>query len=286
MSNSRKLTLVTLLGMFLLVGCNRAFYRQQADQDVACMVAEKSNDPRWALSNFNINMDPRSRYYDPYDPDAPPMPPDDPGLHQFMHCVDGKKGWSKWHQNGVRPDLENPGWRERLYEYAPINENGEIVLTLDSALQIAFINSPNYQETVETLYLSALDVTTERFRFDTQFFGGTGAGSRGNTMLNVTSSDTRLRLPSNARVQRNFATAGELVVDFVNEFMWTFGGPNPSSAFSALSFSFVQPLLRGAGRDIALEQLTIVERALLANLRAFHAVAKQVEHFFANVVQF
>ncbi len=33
--------------------------------------------------------------------------------------------------------------------------------------------------------------------------------------------------------------------------------------------NLVQPLLRGAGRVIALEQLTIVERALLANLRAF-----------------
>jgi hypothetical protein len=29
-------------------------------------------------------------------------------------------------------------------------------------------------------------------------------------------------------------------------------------------------LLRGAGRDVALEQLTFVERALLANLRAYH----------------
>ena len=36
------------------------------------------------------------------------------------------KGWPCWHQNGVRPDLENAGWRDRLPEYAPINENGEV----------------------------------------------------------------------------------------------------------------------------------------------------------------
>jgi hypothetical protein len=35
-----------------------------------------------------------------------------------------------------------------------------------------------------------------------------------------------------------------------------------------LNFSFIQPLLRAGGRAFALEQLTIVERALLANLRA------------------
>ena len=36
------------------------------------------------------------------------------------------------------------------------------------------------------------------------------------------------------------------------------------------NFSFVQPLLRGAGKDIALEQLTLAERELLADLRAYH----------------
>ena len=40
-------------------------------------------------------------------------------------------------------------------------------------------------------------------------------------------------------------------------------------AGSLLSTSFVQPLLRGAGRSIALEDLTQVERNLLANLRAY-----------------
>ena len=36
------------------------------------------------------------------------------------------------------------------------------------------------------------------------------------------------------------------------------------------NFSFVQPLLRGAGKDVALEQLTLAERGLLADLRAYH----------------
>jgi hypothetical protein len=232
------------------------------------MIAQKSTDPRWALPDFNINIDERSRYFDPYDPDATPMPPDDPESHKFMHCVDGKRGWPKWHQFGVRPDLENPAWQARLGEYAPMNEDGEVVLTLDTALQIAYINSPSYQDTLEELYLSALDVTTERFRFQTQFFGGTDTTF--SHLGRLRGGETNgLTQATDFELQRRFATAGELVVGFANQFVWQFAGSDSSSALSLLNFSLVQPLLRGAGRDIALETLTIVERALLANLRAF-----------------
>ena len=127
------------------------------------MIEEKSNDPRWAVDDFSIEMNPRSRYYDEYDPDKPPMPPDDPASHQYMHCVDCKKGWPHWHRNGDRYELENPNWRAHLAEYAPLNEKGEVVLDVDTALKLAYMHSPDYQQQLETLYLSALDVSTERF---------------------------------------------------------------------------------------------------------------------------
>lgn len=273
------LVVAAVIGAILMSGCNRAFYREQADMDVACMVAEKSTNPAWALPNFNINIDPRSRYYDPYDPDSPPMPPDDPELHRYMHCVDGKKGWPLWHANGDRSQLENPYWRMRLNEYAPINDSGEVVLTLDSALQIAYVNSPSYQETVEEVYLSALDVTTERFRFQTQFFGGTDTLFRHTGRLRG-GEINRLTQSTDFELRRRFATAGELVVGIANEFVWQFAGPDTNSVFSLLNFSFLQPLLRGAGRDVALETLTIVERALLANLRAF---AQYRQGFFTGI---
>ena len=41
------------------------------------------------------------------------------------------------------------------------------------------------------------------------------------------------------------------------------------SRTSLINFSFIQPLLKGGGRALIMERLTIVERALLANLRAF-----------------
>ena len=70
-------------------------------------------------------------------------------------------------------------------------------------------------------------------------------------------------------MRRKFATAGELLVGFANSFVWEFTGGDANLTSSIGSFSLVQPLLRGAGRNIALEQLTIVERVLLGNLRAY-----------------
>ena len=100
------------------------------------------------------------------------MPEDDPASHQYMRLVDGKKGWKHWHDNGDRIELENPAWRATLAEYVEIAEDGSVKLDVDSALRLAYIHSPNHQRQLETLYLSALSVSAERFRLDTQFFGG------------------------------------------------------------------------------------------------------------------
>ncbi len=251
-------------------GCTRQKYRIQADQEVQYLVAEKSGDPRWGLPGFSIDIDPRSRYYDPYNPDRPPMPRDDPASHVYMHCVYGKKGWPHWHRYGSRQRLDNSDWLSRLEEYVPLNEKGEVILTVDSALRLAYMHSPEHQTQLETLYLSALDVSTERFRLQTQYFGGNDTTALWIGRLPNANTSSTLSTVTELQARRRFATAGELLVGFANSFVWQFAGPDRNTgAFSILNLNFVQPLLRGAGRDIALEQLTIVERGLLANLRAY-----------------
>ena len=263
-----------------LVGCSRDQYRRQADQEVTSIVAEKSTDPRWGLSYFNIELDPRSRYFDPYPVDCTPMPTDDPVSHQFMHCVDDKKGWRHWHRFGSREFLENPLWRTALGEYVELSEDGAVKLNVDSALRLAYMHSPDHQRQLETLYLSALDVSTERFRLDTQFFGGNDTTYQHDGRLHPGGESNTLTTATDARLQRRFATAGELLVGFANSFVWQFAGPDTNATMSLLNLSLVQPLLRGAGRDIALEQLTIVERGLLANLRAY----QRYRHgFYTNI---
>ena len=150
--------------VFAASGCSRTKYRLQADLEAYDVIAERNCDPRWSAADYSIETDPRSRYFDAYDPDHSPMPPDDPASHEYMRLVDGKKGWKHWHDNGDRIELENPAWREALGEYVEIGEDGAIKLDVESALRLAYVHSPSHQRQLETLYLSALDVTAERFR--------------------------------------------------------------------------------------------------------------------------
>ena len=295
---NRKVRPIFILGAGMLIiasalsACSRAKYRLAADSEAYCLISEKNSDARWTVPRYGIEIDPRSRYHEEYRQDCPPMPMDDPASHRFMHCVDSKKGWPYWHNNGTRPELENSAWRDALGQYVETTKDGAIKLDLDSAIRLAYVHSPNHQTQLETLYLSALDVSRERFRLDTQFFGGTsgnyrhsgdlspagigliGAGTYGVTGPFVGEESNRLTLgrgigDPTLQARRTFATAGELLVGFANSFVVEFTGPNAGLHSSIANFALTQPLLRGAGRDIALEQLTFFERTLLANLRAY-----------------
>ena len=168
-----RIMVVTTMLAAALSGCTRGRYYLQADREVSTLLVEKSCDPRWAVPvNYTVRQDERSRFYDSYNQVLPPMPPDDPTAHRYMHCVDGKKGFPRWHVNGDRTSLDNPDWRSRLHEVVELSDAGAVVLTLDSAVRLAYLNSLDWQDQLETLYLSALDVSTERFQFDVQFYGG------------------------------------------------------------------------------------------------------------------
>ncbi len=287
------LVVTTLIGTLSQTGCSRQRYRIAADRQAGDLIAEKgAMNSDWALQELRVYGDKRSRYFDNFDPDKPPMPPDDPASHEFMQEVNGMKGWKHWYDNGIRRQLDNPCWREQLVQYASFNERDEVVLNIDSSLQIALVNSPTYQRQLETIYLSALDVSTERFRFETQFFGGSGTvfthlgnlsafgrpSNRGRGLGGprnvVTGEFNTLSTNTDLWASKRFATAGELVVGIANSIVWTFAGPDTNATGSLINASLVQPLLRGAGRNIALEQLTIVERGLLGNLRAMQRYRK------------
>jgi hypothetical protein len=259
------------LAVLALGGCTRTFYRTQADQQVYTLVEQKACNPDWPMPDFSVYPNPRARFYDPYDPDHEPMPPDDPNSHAYMKRVDGKNGYPWWHANGDTPFVENPDWMS----YLPLNQDGVLVLDADGAVEMARLQSRNYQTQLEELYLSALDVTFERFRFDAQFFAGWQAfytadgperGGAGNSR-SVLSTGT-FPATQGFRVNRLTSTGGEYVVGLANAMVWQFSGPDTQSANTLLDFALVQPLLRGGGRDRVLERLTLSERTLLANVRA------------------
>ena len=149
-------------------------------------------------------------------------------------------------------------------------------MPIENATQIALLQSPQYQEQLEQLYFTALDVSGERFQFDTQFFGGAqsrlGTDRGGPTELTLADRNMRMR--------RNFATGGNLLVGLANEIVWNLGDSSANTTANVLDFTLLMPLLRNAGRDKVMEGLTQSERDLLASVRAFERFRRS---FYLNI---
>ena len=254
-------------------GCNRAHYRNRADQEVTNVINEKIADA-CSPAIPSIQMDRASRMFDPFNPDRPPMPEDDSTANQYMKVLNGKKGYPLWDVNGKTNTAENPIW----WQYLPLDERGVLVLDADAAVRTAVLHNTVYQSEIETLYLSALDVSSERFFLGNQLFAGysasyTADGSlrRGNggSSRSTVNASTFSRGPRGIALQRQFNNGATLIAGFANSLTWQLAGPDTQSATTLLDFSLIQPLLRGGGRDLIMERLTLAERTLLYNVRAF-----------------
>ena len=276
------------VGMSAITGCSRQFWRQQAYRDTYSAVTEKLNDPHWQVPRIDLTPDPRSRFYDPYDPDCQPLPPDDPAAHEFMHCVNGKRGYKSWHKLGTALSIENPHWLE---PFGVAVQNADQVIghsqvqllkvTLPDSVELAYIHNRDYQSTIEDLYLSALQLTLERYSLGVRFLGtnGTEPGAGLATRTNATGV-TSGTLNSNFGVSQALTSGGQIAVELANQTLWVFGSPGNSA--TSLSYSLTQPLLFGAGRKIALEALTQAERDVLYNAST---LARFRQTLFAEVAR-
>ncbi|HJT75627.1 MAG TPA: hypothetical protein VJ739_00335, partial [Gemmataceae bacterium] len=161
-------------------------------------------------------------------------------------------------------------------------ERPPYLLKLEQTVELGLINSREYQDAREDLYLTALTVTLERFAFAPQFFaveqairqwagGRTPGGKQNNWTLN-----------SNAGVAQLFSTGALLLVNFANQTVFNLGGVagRPFTSVSTINLDLVQPLLRGGGRAVTLEPLTQAERNLLYEIRNF---ARFREEFYVAI---
>ena len=254
-------------------GCNRAHYRNRADQEVTNLIGEKIADAS-SPEIRSIQVDRASRMFDPFNPDRPPMPEDDDVSHQYMKVLNGKKGYPLWDVNGKTNTAENPIW----WQYLPLDERGVLVLDADTAVRTAVLHNTVYQSEIETLYLSALDVSTERFFLGNQLFAGyttvytadgalrRGAGGNSSSTLNASTFSRGARPVA---LRRQFTNGADMIIGFANSMTWQFAGPDTQSATTLVDLSLIQPLLRGGGRDLIMERLTLAERTLLYNVRSF-----------------
>ena len=180
---------------------------------------------------------------------------------QRPYCINNTKYYSK---RGEKFNTENPIW----VEYLPRDNDGMINLTHPLAIDLALLHSRDYQSQFESVYLTALELSGNRFEFDTQWFGGVGAAfaadgeDLGNgRILDVTAS--RLGFT------RSLAGGGQFATSVLNSLTWDFGSSTISTGSASLVTTFTQPLLRGAFRHVRLEGLTQAERNLLYAVRDF-----------------
>ena len=174
------------------------------------------------------------------DPDCPPMPPDDPISHradELRRLQAGRALLAACAAHAVRRQSELGG-------VLAAERRGQRRARHAGAVQLALLQSTDYQEQLETLYLSSLDVTFERFRFDTQFFGGSSifftrrtaaiarATGSGSSELEVRRSR---RQP--LRAQKLTTTGGELVVGLANSLVWQFAGTGQTTRPTRCSIS-------------------------------------------------
>jgi hypothetical protein len=269
------LMLAGLTGISSFSGCSRQFWRTQADRDSYAAIGEKVNDAHWEIPRYEVNPDSRSRFYDPYDPDKPPLPPDDPTAHEFMHSVNGRKGYKNWHKLGVSFSLENPQWLSPYGLYPegvdPVQAHSKLQLlkvSLPEAMDLASIHSREYQTSIEDLYLSALSLTAERFKLGVRYLG-TGKSEPTVDLVGSTnaSGTAKAALATPFGMSQALPTGGQIAVDIANSVTWVFSGNGSQSSAPSLGYSLTQPLLFQAGRKIALESLTQSERSVLYDVR-------------------
>jgi len=149
-------------------------------------------------------------------------------------------------------------------------------LTLEDIVELALINSRQYQTQKETLYRAALRLSLDRFDYDMKFATG---GNRNtvdyshNRASGITQNN--LSVPTTITENAVLATGGDLLARFANGVVLTFNGPGGFAADvgSDLLLDISQRVFQ---RDIVLEGLTQAERDVIYAARNFVRFRKQL----------
>ena len=149
-----------------------------------------------------------------------------------------------------------------------IEASGELVepITLDlvESLEVASENSREYQTRKEALYLTALDLTLERWRFKVQEVGTLGA------LVTGTGEEAQdAEFNGNLRLTKVLGTGARIVGDIGFSMFRVLTTGDAFDFVSDLSLSVTQPLLGGFGERIVMEPLTQAERDVVYAVRAF-----------------
>jgi outer membrane protein TolC len=238
--NSRIAGLCISVALLLGSGCSRQHYQKSADREAYRTIAEK----------------------------APRVPNMEPQFTIEQTNVLSLEGL---------PVVTQP---DEVLGSEANSEVGAKMLSLEQALAIAVKHSRVYQNNKEQLYLQALSLTLARHRY-TPIFAASAKGD-----YQVTTSEVQGAVDQMVEA-RQFSANGSVGVEWLlrtgarlstaltTDFLRFLTGDPRSVTSSQLSGELVQPLLRGAGYKVAMENLTQAERSLLYQLREFVLFRKE-----------
>ncbi len=171
-------------------------------------------------------------------------------------------------------------------DYDPVvyEPGDEVFLNLSDALDLAFQNSRAYQSRKESLYTEALSLSSTRHRWGPRYSAGMSGGAERSQQ------ETTLVGGVQAGVSKMLSTGGDLSLNIASNALRNISLDDPvTSITTSVSAIFVQPLMRGRGKRIAMEDLTQQERDLVYAIRDYVRYRRQlyvqVTRQFYNLVQ-
>lgn len=259
--------------LFINTGCTAARYRKDADKTAQNIIREKQEQLFGRATGLNIER--------PSDTLRRRLM-----IEQYLPYTDNASlGTDRLEKIAHWPEDDYPGGGTSSGDGIAVEPGKTLKLTLIQSLQIASMNSPEYQSQKESVFQKALDLNLRRHEY--------GFTIGGDASYNITQQETggetarsdsgsgslsiSKKLKEGARI---ITSVGVDIVNLLTEGI-------TSKVFN-WDGSITIPLLRGAGRYIASESLTQAERDLIYSLYTFErykgTFAVQVVQSYMNVL--
>jgi hypothetical protein len=155
-------------------------------------------------------------------------------------------------------------------------------LTFTNIVELAYLNSRDYQAQKEALYSAALALTLERYDYLCKFSAfGNGVDVNYDHVRTDGTTINFLGIPSSLDADKMIALGGTFVTQFANDVLLTFNGPGgfAEDITSTLLFEFTQSVFQ---RDVLLEPLILSERIVVYAARNFTRFRRE---FFFDLAQ-
>ncbi len=151
------------------------------------------------------------------------------------------------------------------------------MITLPEAVAIATAQNREYQRQKEQLYLSALDLTGVEHDYAMQWFGTIDFAYIKNRQFEgggKESTEEQLDWQNGLGFNQLLADGTQIGASIALDWGRFLTGDPRESLTSVLAATVTKPLLRGAGKKIALERLTQAQRNVLYQIRSFNRYRK------------